>query len=63
MTGRPIQVETNYTDRFPSIDSRSHRMRESYSVIEVKCFHDLIHVLSVLRGNKSCYFDCMLVNC
>ncbi|ONM08753.1 FIP1[V]-like protein [Zea mays] len=37
MTGRPIQVETNYTDRFPSIDSRSHRMRESYSVIEIVC--------------------------
>ncbi|AQK63263.1 FIP1[V]-like protein [Zea mays] len=37
MTGRPIQVETNYTDRFPSVDSRSHRMRESDSVIEIVC--------------------------
>lgn len=62
MTGRPIQVETNYTDRFPSVDSRPHRMRESDSVIEVKCFHDLIHVLSVLCGNMLCCLDCMLVN-
>lgn len=37
MTGRPIQVETNYTDRYPSSDSRPHRMRESDSVIEIVC--------------------------
>ncbi|KAJ1293822.1 hypothetical protein BS78_01G098100 [Paspalum vaginatum] len=37
MTGRPIQVETNYTDRYPSVDSRPHRMRESDSVIEIVC--------------------------
>ncbi|CAN6286993.1 unnamed protein product [Urochloa humidicola] len=37
MTGRPIQVETIYTDRVPTIDSRQHRMRDSDSVIEIVC--------------------------
>lgn len=50
MIGRPIQVETIYTDRFASVDTRPHRMREYDSVIEVNCY-DLIHVTSVLRRN------------
>ncbi|CAL4935658.1 unnamed protein product [Urochloa decumbens] len=37
MTGRPIQVETIYTDRVPTVDSRQHRMRDSDSVIEIVC--------------------------
>nr|CAB3493415.1 unnamed protein product [Digitaria exilis] len=37
MIGRPIQVETMYTDRFASVDTRPHRMRESDSVIEIVC--------------------------
>jgi hypothetical protein len=38
MTGRPIQVETGYGERLPSIDTRIPRMRESDSVIKVKLF-------------------------
>jgi hypothetical protein len=38
MTGRPIQVETGYGERLPSIDTRLPRMRESDSVIEVSIF-------------------------
>ncbi|KAK3149493.1 hypothetical protein QOZ80_3AG0218180 [Eleusine coracana subsp. coracana] len=37
MTGRPIQVETGYGERLPSIDTRIPRMRESDSVIEIVC--------------------------
>uniref|UniRef100_A0A0E0D5Y7 Pre-mRNA polyadenylation factor Fip1 domain-containing protein n=1 Tax=Oryza meridionalis TaxID=40149 RepID=A0A0E0D5Y7_9ORYZ len=37
MTGRPIQVETGYGERLPSIDTRLPRMRESDSVIEIVC--------------------------
>lgn len=37
MTGRPIQVETGYGERFPSADTRLPRMRESDSVIEIVC--------------------------
>ncbi|KAL6843481.1 hypothetical protein ACP4OV_026543 [Aristida adscensionis] len=37
MTGRPIQVETGYGERLPSIDTRVPRMRESDSVIEIVC--------------------------
>ncbi|CAN6303719.1 unnamed protein product [Urochloa humidicola] len=37
MTGRPIQVETIYSDRVPTVDSRQHRMRDSDSVIEIVC--------------------------
>uniref|UniRef100_A0ACD5X7Z6 Uncharacterized protein n=1 Tax=Avena sativa TaxID=4498 RepID=A0ACD5X7Z6_AVESA len=36
VTGRPIQVETSFVERFPSADTRS-RMRESDSVIEIVC--------------------------
>ncbi|KAG9147580.1 hypothetical protein Leryth_007375 [Lithospermum erythrorhizon] len=36
-TGRPIQVETNYTDRLPSVDSRQHRIRDSDAIIEINC--------------------------
>ncbi|KAF0910374.1 hypothetical protein E2562_001544 [Oryza meyeriana var. granulata] len=37
MTGRPIQVETGFGERLPSIDTRLPRMRESDSVIEIVC--------------------------
>ncbi|XP_062212258.1 FIP1[V]-like protein [Phragmites australis] len=37
MTGRPIQVETGYGERLPSIDTRIPRIRESDSVIEIVC--------------------------
>ncbi|KAG8062415.1 hypothetical protein GUJ93_ZPchr0003g18385 [Zizania palustris] len=37
MTGRPIQVETGFGERNPSIDTRPPRMRESDSVIEIVC--------------------------
>ncbi|XP_062214735.1 FIP1[V]-like protein isoform X2 [Phragmites australis] len=37
MTGRPIQVETGYGERLPSIDTRIPRMRGSDSVIEIVC--------------------------
>ncbi|KAM0911128.1 hypothetical protein ACQ4PT_013716 [Festuca glaucescens] len=37
VTGRPIQVETSFVERFPSADTRLPRMRESDSVIEIVC--------------------------
>jgi hypothetical protein len=57
MTGRPIQVETGYGERLPSIDTRIPRMRESDSVIEVKLFpgFDLCFYVGA-----TCFFlDCM----
>lgn len=45
MTGRPIQVETGYGERFPSADTRTARNRESDSVvIEVSCDPALAYI-------------------
>ncbi|KAL6637751.1 hypothetical protein ACP70R_025323 [Stipagrostis hirtigluma subsp. patula] len=53
MTGRPIQVETGYGERLPSIDTRIPRMRESDSVIEIVCQgHDTMDDDTVDQNEK-----------
>lgn len=34
-TGRAIQVETSYSERLPSMDTRPPRLRDSDAIIEV----------------------------
>jgi hypothetical protein len=53
VTGRPIQVETSFVERFPSADTRLPRMRESDSVIEVSYHFDLAHVEILLTWSSS----------
>ncbi|KAI4379334.1 hypothetical protein MLD38_005648 [Melastoma candidum] len=36
-TGRPIQVETGFVDRLPSIDTRPPRIRDADAIIEIVC--------------------------
>uniref|UniRef100_A0A0E0KIF6 Pre-mRNA polyadenylation factor Fip1 domain-containing protein n=1 Tax=Oryza punctata TaxID=4537 RepID=A0A0E0KIF6_ORYPU len=52
MTGRPIQVETGYGERLPSIDTRLPRMRESDSVIEGQSDDPLVDDSTVDQTEK-----------
>ncbi|KAI4376747.1 hypothetical protein MLD38_014473 [Melastoma candidum] len=52
-TGRPIQVETGFVDRLPSIDTRPPRIRDSDAIIEIVC-QDSVDNNSSASGAPEC---------